>query len=384
MLLAALAVVVGAADARAAKLKPVGEFDRPIYVTAPPGDDRRLFVVEREGTVRVIRKGRVLPRPFLRIPGGVSTEQERGLSSLAFAPDYRESRRLYVFYSTPTDGDPKGGDIRVDEFMRARKRPNRALAGSQRRVLGIEHTRYATHYGGQLQFGPDGLLHISTGDGGGHGDPMRNGQDTGSLLGKILRIDPRERGARDYSVPGSNPFVGTSGAREIFALGLRNPFRFSFDRGTGALAIADVGQNEIEEVNLRRPGQRPGANFGWNCYEGSRRYRGNHWTEDPCLAEGTTHVRPVLERSHSAGDCSVIGGYVARHGSLGPLQGRYVYGDFCTGVIRSAELRPRGAIDDRPVRGAALPPYSLVSFGEDAAGRIYVVSQHGGVYWLRG
>lgn len=379
LLAAALLALTGlspaAHSAEAARLAHVANFNSPIYATSAPGDGRRLFVVERGGTIRVLVDGRKLQKPFLRIPGGVSTDGERGLLSMAFAPGYRQNRRLYVFYTTP------GGDLRVDEFRRTARSPNRARRDSRRRVIQIEHSARANHNGGQLQFGPDGRLYISTGDGGGAGDPNRNGQNIRSLLGKILRIDPRPRAGRPYTSPQGNPFVGRGGRDEIFALGLRNPFRFSFDRRSGALAIGDVGQRRFEEVNYRLRTQRPGANFGWNCFEGRNRYEG---APAGCELSFGRHVRPVLQRSHTAGDCSVIGGYVARHRSLGPLRGRYVYGDFCTGVLRSARLRVDGAVGNRRVPGAELPPGSLVSFGEGAGGRMYVVSRSGPVYQLRG
>ena len=357
----------------APSLVPVGgRFDSPIYVTAPSGDTRRLFVVERDGAVRVVRAGRKLKRPFLRISDRVSTAGERGLLSIAFAPGYQANRRFYVFY---TD---RGGDLRVDEFLRSPANPNRALRDSRRKVIEVEHSARSNHNGGQLQFGPDGLLYISTGDGGGSGAPA---QSTTSLLGKLLRIDPSRRAAgRPYAVPGSNPFVGRRGADEVFALGLRNPYRFSFDRATGALAIGDVGESRFEEVDYRLRSQAPGPNFGWPCFEGRDRYPG---AAPGCLSYGR-HVPPVLQRSHSTGDCSIIGGYVARHPSLGPLRGRYVYGDYCTGKLRSAKLRRGGAVGDRRVRGASVADFTLVSFGQGSAGLVYVVSSAGRVFRLRG
>jgi hypothetical protein len=373
--LVALAASPAPDEADAAQLDRIGRFDRPIYATAAPSDQRRLFVVEREGRIRVMVGGRKLRRPFLRIPGGVSTDGERGLLSMAFHPGYERNRLFYVFY---TDD---GGDLRIDEFRSARRSSNRAKRGSGRRVLQIEHSSASNHNGGQLQFGPDGLLYISTGDGGGGGDPSRNGQDTGSLLGKILRIDPRATRGRRYTVPRSNPFVGRRGQGEIFALGLRNPFRFSFDRATGDLVIGDVGQSRVEEVNYRDRSQRPGANFGWNCFEGRDRFEG---APSGCNLSFGGHVEPLIERRHSQGDCSVIGGYVARHGSLGPLRGRYVYGDLCTGVLRATRLPGAGSRGRREVRVASLGSGSLVSFGEGAGGKLFVVSQDGPVYRLRG
>jgi hypothetical protein len=372
VLVAALVGPVSAADA-APRLNAVGNFDAPIYASGAPGDDRRLFVVERGGTIRVMRDGDKLRRPFLRIPGGVSTDGERGLLSMAFHPRYQQNRRFYVFYTTPGDGD-----LRIDEFRRSAKNPNRALRKSRRTVIRIPHPGFSNHNGGQLQFGSDGLLYISTGDGGGGGDPSNNAQDRSSLLGKLLRVDPTPSGRRAYGVPRSNPFVGKRGRNEIFAYGLRNPHRFSFDRRNGNLTIGDVGQSEVEEVDFRRSDQRSGANFGWSCFEGTDRYKGG----DDCI-KGSRHVPPVLERRHSqTGDCSITGGYVARHRSLGTLRGRYVYGDFCTGELRSARLDQPRARDDSPL-GVDVQDFSLVSFGEGPRGELYVVSIDGRVFRLR-
>jgi glucose/arabinose dehydrogenase len=335
-------------------------------VTAPPGDRRRVFVVEQEGRIRVVRGGRILRRPFLDIAGRVSAGGERGLLSVAFAPDYARSRRFYVYY---TDND---GHTRVVEYRRAT--PDRANPGSARLVL-FQRQPEANHNGGLVVFGPDRLLYIGLGDGGGADDQhgsRGNGQDLGTLLGKILRIDPRPAGGRPYRIPRSNPFLGRAGARgEIYSYGLRNPWRFSFDRRTGDLSIGDVGQGAIEEVDFVRRGRGRGANFGWRPFEGRRR---NFENEN---APG--HVPPVLQLSHDAGNCSITGGYVVRDRRLRGLFGRYVYGDFCVGRIRSARLRIPSARDFGTVRGLRRVP-SLSSFGEDALGRVYVTSLDGPVY----
>jgi glucose/arabinose dehydrogenase len=338
----------------------VGTFSEPTYVTAPPGDRRRLFVVEQQGTIRVVHRGRKRDRPFLDIRDRVQAGGERGLLSMAFAPNYRKSRRFYVYY---TD---RGGDIQVVEF---RGRRNRARKRSARRVFEQDHSTYGNHNGGQLQLGPDGFLYIGTGDGGGGGDPFESGQDLGSHLGKILRIDPT---GRPYRVPRSNPFRGRDGARPaVYSYGLRNPWRFSFDRRTGDLVIADVGQNEWEEVNFVRRGRGRGANFGWNTFEGTHSY-------DAGSAPG--HVPPVLEHSHGGdGFCSITGGYVLRHRSYGDLRGTYVYGDLCEGVVRGARLGPGRATGRRRFNAQVS---SLSSFGEDARGRVYAASLDGPVYRL--
>jgi glucose/arabinose dehydrogenase len=352
----------------------VGDFDQPLYVTQPPGDDRHLFVVEKTGRVQVVRDGRRLPRPFLDLSSQVSTGSEQGLLSLAFAPDYRKSGLLYVDYTDTA------GDTRVVEYRRSASDPLLADPRSAREVLSVDQP-YSNHNGGLLIFGPGeaprsrqaaGLLYIGLGDGGSEGDPHRNGQDLSVLLGKILRIDPRPSGGRPYSIPNSNPFVGRSGARpEIYAYGLRNPWRFSFDPATGALAIADVGQNEIEEVNLVARNQGEGANFGWSAYEGLDRFNDDQ--------QATNALPPALVYGHDAG-CSITGGYVARDPRLPSLYGRYLYGDYCAGQLRSFTATPaRRATDDRAL-GLEVP--SLSSFGSDNAGHLYATSLQGPVYRL--
>ncbi|MGI9097540.1 MAG: PQQ-dependent sugar dehydrogenase [Solirubrobacteraceae bacterium] len=351
------------------RLMAVGRFNSPLYVTAPRGDRRRIFVVEQGGTIRVVRAGKRLARPFLNISSIVQAGGEQGLLSMAFAPDYARTRRFYVNY---TD---RSGVQRVVEYRRSRSSPDRALPASARTVLRYDGVE-SNHNGGLVVFGPDRLLYIGTGDGGGANDQhgsRGNAQDLGSLLGKILRIDPRRSGSRAYRVPSSNPFVGRDGARpEIYSYGLRNPWRFSFDRSTGDLTIADVGQNAIEEIDFARSGEARGSNYGWRPFEGERRNFG-----EP--APG--HVPPVLELSHDDGNCSVTGGYVVRDGGLPALAGRYVYGDLCRGQLRSVKLAPGSASGDAAIDGVA-KVQQLSSFGEDARGRVYAVSLDGPVYRL--
>ena len=231
---------------------------------------------------------------------------------------------------------------------------------------------FPNHNGGQLVFGADRLLYIGLGDGGSENDPNRTGQDLSTPLGKILRIDPRPSNGQPYAVPRSNPFTGRAGARpEIYSYGLRNPWRFSFDRATGALAIGDVGQNHFEEVDLVRRDEGRGANFGWSAYEGFARFNGDQ--------HASNAVPPVLVYTHDAG-CSITGGYVVRDPDLPSLYGRYLYGDYCAGELRSFTARPgRRAQDDRPL-GLHVP--ALSSFGEDDAGHVYATSLEGGVYQL--
>src|SRR5215217_4876116 len=350
--------------ARGARLKRIGEFDAPVFLTSPPGDRSRQFVVEQAGRVMVVRNGRKLGTPFLDIRDQVTAGGEQGLLSVAFAPDYAESGRLYVYF---TD---RSADQRIVEYRR--RNADRADPGSARLVLRMGDSE-SNHNGGLLLFGPDGLMYVGTGDGGGGGDrhgPRGNAQNLGSLLGKILRIDPRGGGGRPYRVPAGNPFARRPGARsEVYSYGLRNPWRFSFDRETGDLAIGDVGQNAFEEIDFVRRGNGRGANFGWRPYEGRSRYTPG----EP--APG--HVRPVIVRKHSAGNCSITGGVIVRDRRLGELFGRYLFGDYCTGRVESARLSPRRA---RAVRRTSLNVPGLSSFAEDDQGRVYALSLEGPVY----
>ena len=355
-----------AAARRPVRLLLLGRFDEPTYLAAPSGERRLRFVVEREGRIRVLRGHRVLEQPFLDISQDVSTGGESGLLSMAFAPDYAGSRRFYVYY---TDNE---GFITIDSFLRSRSSPTRALPSSRRNVMRVPHHRF-NHKGGQLQFGPDGNLYAAFGDGGGGGDPDRNAQNLGRILGKMIRIAPRPEGG--YSIPADNPFRGRPGTRpEIYAYGLRNPYRFSFDRTRGDLTIGDVGQDQIEEIDFvpgpERPGGAPpgGYNFGWSVFEGRNPYNAGR-------ARG--HLPPVIDHSQDEGFCSIIGGYVIRDRSLGRgWYGRYVYGDYCDPAIRLAPLR-RGTASTRPTR---LRVADLASFGEDGLGRVYAVSLSGPVY----
>jgi glucose/arabinose dehydrogenase len=351
-----------AAARTGARLVRIGRFRAPVFVTAPPKDRHAQYVVEQGGRIMVVRDGRKLGTPFLDISGQVTSGGEQGLLSMAFAPDYASSGRFYVYF---TD---RSGDQRIVEYRR--RSADRADPGSARVVLVMQDSE-SNHNGGLLLFGPGGHLYVGTGDGGGGGDrhgARGNAQNLGSLLGKILRIDPLPSGGRAYTVPASNPFRGRSGARpEIYSYGLRNPWRFSLDRRTGDLSIGDVGQNEVEEIDFVRSGR--GKNFGWRPFEGRRRYTPGE------SAPG--HVRPVLQRFHSDGYCSITGGVVVRDRGVPALYGRYVFGDFCRGRIESAKLEPGGASQQRTTR---LRVPSLSSFGEDARGRVYATSLEGAVY----
>jgi glucose/arabinose dehydrogenase len=347
------------AQSSGVRLSRIGSFDQPTFVTAPPGDRSRVFVTEQPGRIRVLVNRRLRSRAFLDVRDDVNCCGERGLLSMAFAPDYADTGRFYVYF---TGND---GDIRVQQYRRSSGNADVADEGSRREVVRIEHSRYPNHNGGQLQFGPDGMLYIGTGDGGGGGDPLRSGQRLGTLLGKLLRIDPRDGGG--YDVPSDNPFRGRSGARgEIWAYGLRNPYRFSFDRDGGALTIGDVGQNEFDEID-RPSGSGRGANFGWSVFEANSRFRSGS-------APG--HVKPVLVKRLGT-NCATIGGYVVRDSSLTGLRGRYLHSDNCNPVIYSARVSSKGASGNR---STGLRLSGVSSFGEDALGRVYVTSLRGGVY----
>jgi glucose/arabinose dehydrogenase len=306
-------------------------------------------------------------KTFLDVSAITNTSgNERGLLSIAFPPDYAGSGRFYVYF---TD---KSQDERVVEFKRASA--TRADPGSERLVLRMSDPE-ANHNGGLLLFGPDKHMYIGTGDGGGAGDQhgaRGNAQNLGSPLGKILRIDPKQSGGKAYTVPSDNPFVNRAGARpEIYSYGLRNPWRYSFDRKTGDLVIGDVGQDAVEEIDFVRRGKGKGANFGWRPFEGRSRYKPGE------SAPGA--VKPVITRSHSDGWCSITGGVVVRDKALTGLRGRYLFGDFCKKRIQSAKLSAGKA---KSVHNTSLKVGSLSSFGEDARGRVYAVSLEGAVYRL--
>ena len=345
------------------KLEEIGSFDQPLYVTQPPGGGD-LYVVEQGGRIWAVSDGRIQGQAFLDLSGEVLVSGEQGLLSLAFAPDYEQSRLLYVYF-TGNDQDQHVVEFKANEDGAA------VDTGSARELLHMDDFA-PNHNGGLMLFGPDDKLYIGTGDGGIADDPERNGQDLGSLLGKILRIDPRQSGERPYTVPSDNPFVSRPGARpEVYSYGLRNPWRFSFDRETQALTIGDVGQNEQEEIDHVAAGGGAGANFGWSAFEGTNRFNADQ------RAPGA--IPPILTYPLGGGNCAVTGGYVVRGPELTSVFGRYVYGDFCRGELRSLIATPGGARDDRPL-GPSVP--NLSSFGEDTEGHVYATSLNGPVYRL--
>ena len=357
----ALLAAGGAGAAARVRLVQIGTFTQPVGVVGAPGDPSRLFVVERLGEIAVVRHHRVLARPFLNIRKLVgSSYDEQGLLGLAFAPDYATSGVFYVDYTLPDN------DIRIEAYRRSSTNPNVASPGSARAVLTIAHRQFQNHNGGELNFGPDGYLYIGVGDGGSEGDPDNNGQNTHTLLGKLLRIDPKPSGG--YTIPAGNPFKNGGGRPEIWAYGLRNPWRFSFDRTSGALIIGDVGGSLEEEVDYAAAGKGAGANYGWSIWEGRHR-------DKPGTARHA--VFPVLTVPHTAGYCAIVGGYVMRDPTVPALKGRYLFGDYCRHQIMSVRL---GSGRATGLRATGLTVASTSAFGQDDAGHVYIASLDGPVY----
>ncbi len=344
----AVVVVTAAGSATAAesafrRIVVARGLDAPVQVTAPRSESRRLYVVEQRGTIRVVDRGRLRAAFFLDVRGRVVSGGEQGLLGLAFDPKYASNRFIYVNY-TDTRGDTR--------IVRYRTNGGRALPASARLLLRLDQP-YGNHNGGGLVFGPDGYLYVGTGDGGSGGDPEDRAQNMRSLLGKMLRLDVRR--------PGSAP--------EIVALGLRNPWRYSFDRLTGDLYIGDVGQGSLEEVSFT-PSSSPGVeNYGWDVYEGSQRF------EDKSAGPGEL-VFPIFEYGRNRG-CSVVGGHVYRGAARPAQRGRYAVGDYCSGIVWSFRVVGGRAQD---VRTEPFRIPSLTSFGEDAAGELYATSHDGVLY----
>jgi len=342
----------------------VGGLDSPLDLQAPPEDRARLFVVEQAGRIRIVRNGAVAAT-FLDIASRVGSGGERGLLGLAFHPRHAENGRFFVNY---TD---RSGDTHVSEF-RAAPSSDTADPGSERELLFVRQP-FANHNGGGLAFGIDGKLYIGLGDGGSGGDPFGNGQNLGTPLGKLLRIDVDA--GTPFAVPPDNPFVSTPGAfPAVWAYGLRNPWRFAFDRLTGDLLIGDVGQDAVEEVDLGLASRRGGENYGWNRMEGSRCFS----PAAGCSTAGLT--LPVAEYTHGTG-CSITGGYVYRGCRMPGYHGTYFYGDYCTALIRSFRVENGRAVDSRDwTSSLARGVDAISSFGVDADGEIYIVDHTGEVY----
>jgi hypothetical protein len=353
----------GAAPALAVQAVASG-LSSPLFLTAPDGDPR-LFIVERGGRIRIVQDGRLLPEPFLDIRDRTTTDGERGLLSMAFDPGYAENGFFHVYYTDPN------GDIAIERY-RVSADPARADRASALRILSIPHAQFSNHDGGLLRFGPDGYLYVGTGDGGGEGDPLGNAQNTGVLLGKLLRIDvAAARAGAPYAVPATNPFINQPGKRaEIWAYGLRNPWRYAFDAGAGLLYIADVGQNRREEIDIA-PTTQGGLNYGWNLMEGSLCF-----ASSSCDSSGMT--LPVLEYGHDGGACAIVGGFVYRGGAIPGLQGVYLYSDLCTGLIKG--LRHENGAVAATMDFGRLASGAMLSFGEDAQHEAYLLTAEGNVY----
>lgn len=370
---ALLAAAIGA-SAQAASLQSLGSFNRPIFLTSSPGNPNRLLIAQRAGQILQLENGTVTE--FADLRSRVSCcSGEQGLLSIAVAPDFDTSGRLFVDYTGREEPWPA---IHVAELV-----ANGATASFKRDLLVIPHPNQGNHYGGQLQFGPEGLLFVATGDGGGSNDEMHNAQNKTSLLGKILRIGVDPSGVLAYTVPAGNPFAASADPNEklVFASGLRNPYRFSFDRQTHDLAIADVGQSAREEIDFApaATGLGAGANYGWNCREGSQ--PGPATDPECATTPASAFTAPVFDFANTGGT-AIIGGYVARDPTLPELAGRYLYGDFGSGEIRSLILSEATASD----RSEGLRVNELDSFGEDSCGRLYALSgsEGGTVYRLTG
>jgi glucose/arabinose dehydrogenase len=336
----------------------------PLYLTTPAGDMARLFVVEKTGGIRIVKDGALLPDPFLDLSAQVSSGSEQGLLGLAFDPDYATSGMFVVHYT-----DLAGNTV-LSRFH-ASPDPDRADPASGQVILTAAQPA-PNHNGGQVTFGPDGFLYLGLGDGGSRGDPEGRGQDLSDLLGSILRIDARA--GDPYTVPADNPFAANPNARpEVWSYGLRNPWRFSFDRASGDLYIADVGENHFEEIDVSPAAESggKGVNYGWSIMEGAHCFR-----ETGCDQTGL--ALPVLEYNHSQG-CSITGGYVYRGGAIPALQGHYFYADLCRGWVRSFRYAG-GAVADETSWPTLSPGGPIASFGEDSAGELYVVQAAGGVF----
>ena len=325
--------------------------------------DSRIFITLQEGEIVIYNGTGVLPTPFLDIRTLVRSGGEQGLLSVAFHPNYRENGLFYVYYVN------NNKQIVIARY-RVSSDPNRADPNSAQVLLTIDHTQFDNHDGGQLQFGPDGYLYAGTGDGGGGGDPLGNGQNLNALLGKMLRIDVDS--GSPYAIPPSNPFANRSDARkEIWAYGLRNPWRFSFDRVTGDLWIADVGQDAFEEIDLQPASSIGGENYGWNRMEGKHCYRTSSCNTDNSL------TLPIIEYDHSGSKCSLTGGYRYRGAKFPRMQGYYIYGDYCTGTI-SAAIQQGSTWTTRPLINTTFP---ISTFGEDFNGEVYVANYGSGAIY---
>lgn len=348
-------------DAQQIVLEEFATASNPVEITASPSADNRLFVVQQSGTVRILNSnGTFEPTNFLNITDRVNFSGEMGLLGLAFHPDFASNRYFYVYYNRA------GRTITVSRFTANSANPNTADPASEKIMLSIPKP-FDNHNGGSIHFGADGYLYISTGDGGSGGDPNNNGQNRNSLLGKLLRIDVNSQNA--YNIPPTNPFVGIDGADEIWSYGLRNGWKYSFDRTTNNIWIADVGQNLIEEINSISA-TTPAVNYGWRCYEGNNVYN------NAGCANASTMTFPVVDYDHSGGKCSITGGYVYR-GNLHPdLAGKYIFADFCSQQI--------GILNNTSITwSTAFSGNSFTTFGEDNSKQLYVAATNGKIFKVK-
>ena len=342
----------------------------PLFMTAPADGTNRLFIVEQGGLIRIfdVTTRSLLAPPFLDVSNLISsTGEEQGLLGMAFDPQYAINHQFYVYYTNTA------GNIVIARYLRNAADPNRADASSATPLLTVAHPTFSNHNGGMLAFGPDACLYAGVGDGGSGGDPNNNGQSLASLLGKLLRLNPSTGGACSNVI--INPFILVGGAPQVWSLGLRNPWRFSFDRQTGDLYIGDVGQDAREEIDVAvAPNAGRQANYGWRLMEGFLCFNPSM----NCNSAGLT--LPVLDYPHLSGACAVTGGYVYRGSAMPVMQGTYFYADFCAGFVRSFRYQNGQPTAQTEWPLLSPPGKSVTSFGEDAAGELYVMTHGGGLF----
>jgi glucose/arabinose dehydrogenase len=350
----------------------LGSLSGPIDLQAPPGD-ARLFIAERAGRLRIVQGGVLLPTAFLDISNRVLTDGEAGLLSFAFHPQFASNpQQRFVFVHFIENIPNTSGDIVVERYQVSSTNPN-VLDTSGTEVIRIPHRdmNFTNHYGGRVAFGPDGMLYLSTGDGGGGGDTLMNGQKASTLLGKLLRLDVSMHPTPPYTIPADNPtWPGAMPRGENWAIGLRNPFRYSFDAPTGQLYIADVGQSQREEIDVVAAGA-AGLNYGWNLMEGMRCFPNG----GQCNTMGLT--LPVYDYDHGQG-CSIIGGYVYRGAAMPELQGQYLFSDYCSGFVRGLSFE-NGIATVRQAPMVNAGTNVVQSFGQDGAGELYILTGDGRV-----
>lgn len=356
------ATAVPASPVDSIQLLPIANgFVRPLGLEH--AFDERLFVVEQKGTIQIVQDGQILPIPFLNIEDRVTTRgNEQGLLGLAFHPNYQTNGRFFLNYTRSDNATV------IAEYLVDPSKPNLANPESESIILTIDQP-FQNHNGGQIRFGPDGYLYIGMGDGGSRDDPQNHAQDFDTLLGAMLRIDVDS--GKPYAIPADNPFVSAPPVRdEIWAVGLRNPWRFSFDKQTGDLFIADVGQNMWEEISFQPAGSSGGENYGWKIYEGEACYLGNCDTADL--------TPPIAITSHAEGHCSITGGYIYRGQAYPSLTGNYFFADYCSGTLWRLFQSADGRWDQAEIGNMG---FLVSSFGEDANGEVYIINQGEGIIY---